>query len=77
MSADQRFTLIITGIGLMFSMLVAIIGLIWRAGNKQGETSQQIKEQGQDIKAVTESLDKHIAWHLGNTGTTRPRRNNA
>ena len=74
MTGEQRFTLLLTGIGLVFTILVAIVGLIWRAGTKQGEISQQIKEQGKDIKTVAESLDKHIAWHLGNNPPPRQRR---
>jgi hypothetical protein len=56
-TADQRFTLIISGIGLLFVLFTALVGMIWRAGNRTGETLSEVKRQGQ-------ILDQHIQWHI-------------
>lgn len=66
MSADQRFTLLLIGMGLIFTVLSTAIGLIWRNGKNQGENTQEIKELVKDVADVARSLDKHIQWHMSN-----------
>jgi len=65
MSADQKFTLTISGITLIFLVLTAILALIWRTGNKTGETLNEVKNLANDVKSTQEKLDLHIQWHLG------------
>lgn len=64
MSPDQRFAIIITGISALFVILCTVLGLIWRTGNKTGETLQVVKRSVEDIKQVTDDLDRHIQWHI-------------
>jgi Na+-transporting methylmalonyl-CoA/oxaloacetate decarboxylase gamma subunit len=61
MTPDQRFALLISGIGLLFTMLSALVVLIWKAGGRTGETVAEVKRIGT-------ALDQHIQWHISNPG---------
>jgi Na+/proline symporter len=65
MSAEERFQVIITGMSFLFLLLTTVLGLIWRNGNKQGETNAKIEGMAEDIKEIAGSLDSHIKWHMG------------
>jgi hypothetical protein len=39
----DRFTLLMTGIGLMFTIMSAVLALLWRAGNTWGELTATVK----------------------------------
>ena len=65
MSGDQRFTLVIIGLGLIFTVLTGIASVIWKASGKIGETLSQVKDMQQDISKTSKALDEHMSWHLG------------
>jgi hypothetical protein len=64
MTADQKFSLLLTAIGLLFTMLTLAIGMIWRNGNKQGQQTSDIKNLVSDVSQIARDLDRHIQWHL-------------
>lgn len=64
MTPDQRFTLLILAISLVFTMLCAVFGLLWRAASKAGSTLNEIKGAAEDIKNCQSALDRHIQWHM-------------
>lgn len=68
MTPDQRFSLIIAGLGLVFAVISALITIIWRAGTRQGETTTQIKNISQEIKSAVTDIDRHIQWHIDQSG---------
>jgi hypothetical protein len=68
MSADTRLTMILTAIGLAFSVGSIMVGLAWRSvlGYVKGQTTVtlQIAELAKDITNIAANLDKHIQWHI-------------
>ena len=64
MTADQKFTLLIAGLGLIFSVLTVLLGLIWRTGRDAGKIATQIQNIIEDVGRIATSLDEHIRWHL-------------
>lgn len=64
MSPDQRLTIILTCIGLLWVMLVAIVGLIWKNGKRTGEQNTTLTGIAEDVRSTAGALDKHIQWHL-------------
>jgi hypothetical protein len=73
MTADQRFTLIISGMGLLFMMLSAVIGLIYKAGNRSGQLTTEIGQLTKAITSIARDLDEHVKWHLTNSNSSRRR----
>ena len=65
MSADQKFTLLLSAIGLLFTMLSVVIGLVWRNGNRAGEATSDLKGLVEDVRKIATDLDAHIKWHMG------------
>jgi hypothetical protein len=68
MTADQKFTLLLTSMGLLFTMLSVAIGLIWRNGNKAGRATIAMKGLAEDVKKIAQDLDGHIQWHMRDVG---------
>jgi hypothetical protein len=64
MTPDQKFTLLLTAMGLLFTMLTLAIGMIWRNGNRQGKQSVELKNLVTDVGQIARDLDRHIQWHL-------------
>ena len=64
MTTDMRFTLVISGIGLLLLIATSVLGILWRAAVNVTKVNSSIKDQGNDIKHLTEALDLHIKWHL-------------
>ena len=64
MTADQKFTLLISGLGLIFIVMSALLGLIWRNGQNTGKVTTQISGLVEDVGRIATSLDEHIRWHL-------------
>lgn len=68
MTADQRFTLIMTAIGLGFTILSAVLTMVWRSmiGYLKNQISMQehIKGAVEDGNETARNLDRHIQWHL-------------
>lgn len=71
MTADQRFALIISAIGLLFGMLTAVAGLLWRIGSRWGQTLAEVKASTEDLKEIAASLDRHLEWHIDRPGPPR------
>ncbi len=65
MTADQKFTLLIAGLGLIFSVLTVLLGLIWRSGRTSGQVTTQLQNLVEDVGKIATSVDEHIKWHLG------------
>lgn len=59
-------TLAIGGMTLLFMMMVAIIGLLWKGGKEIGRFGQKLEDLASDSNKTAEALDRHIQWHLGN-----------
>jgi len=70
MTRDQQFTLLIAGLGLIFAVLSALLGLIWRTGRDAGKIATQIQNIIEDVGRIATSLDEHIRWHLN--GARKP-----
>ena len=70
MTADQKFTLLISGLGLIFVVMSALLGLIWRNGQNTGKVTTQISGLVEDVGRIATSLDEHIRWHLN--GARKP-----
>jgi hypothetical protein len=64
MTNDQKFTLLLTAIGLLFTMLSFAIGMIWRNGNKAGKATTIVQGLAEDVKKIGKDLDSHIRWHM-------------
>lgn len=64
LTADQRFTLIISAIGLVFAVLCTLAGLLWRVAARTGQTLTEVKANTDDIKEIATALDRHIEWHI-------------
>jgi hypothetical protein len=59
---DQRFSIIIGSIGLMFTILTAMLGLLVKVVVQWTRTESRIADLTQDVKNLTESSDKRITW---------------
>ena len=61
MTADQRFSLIIAGLGLVFVVMSAILGLVYRAiirwTKLESKVSDLIEDKTEDQKLVREELN--------------------
>lgn len=73
---NTALTLILTAVGLAFSVGSILVGLAWRSvlGYVKGQTtvSLQIVELTKDITNIAANLDKHIQWHIDHsTGQRR------
>lgn len=64
MTAGQRFALLISGLGLVFGMLTAVAGLLWRVAASASRTLTEVKAHAEDIKEIASSLDRHLRWHI-------------
>jgi len=64
-TADQKFTLLISGLGLIFIVMSALLGLIWRNGQNTGKVTTQISGLVEDVGRIATAIDEHIRWHLG------------
>lgn len=64
MTADQRFTLLISALALLFIVMSGILATIWRTGNRWGMLSQQVSEIINNVAKVANNLDTHIQWHI-------------
>lgn len=71
MTADQRFGLIISGIGLVFGALCAVSGLLWRVASATGKTLSEVKANTDDIKDIATALNRHLEWHIDHRGAPR------
>lgn len=61
-------TIAIGGMSLLFLMMTAILGLLWKGGKEIGKFGQKIEDLASDSNKTTEALDRHIQWHLNRRG---------
>lgn len=64
MTSSERFQLLIAGMSFLFVLMSAVLGMVWRNGNKQGTLNEKISGLAEDVKQIAEDVDKHIRWHL-------------
>lgn len=68
MTADQRFTLIMTAIGIGFTVFSAIMAATWKTVRNylrsQITMQNKLQEVAEDTYNVVTNLDRHIQWHL-------------
>lgn len=58
MTSDQRFTIIISGIGLIFTVMSAILALIVRAVIKWTKVEDRLVHLAADVAQLVEDKDK-------------------
>jgi hypothetical protein len=73
MTAGQRFALIISGMGLLFAVIVAILGLLWRAGNQWGSLTTEVKHLAESIGQIALDVNERLQWLERNRGRNRDR----
>lgn len=73
MTADQRFALIISGMGVLFAIMVAILGLLWRAGNHWGSLTTQVKQLAESIGQIAIDTNERLQWLERSRGRGRDR----
>lgn len=61
-TADQRFTLIIAGMALIFAMLSAVIGLLWRAGRNWGVITTQVMHLAESVGQIAIDTNERLQW---------------
>lgn len=66
MTTDQWFVLLLSALGVIFTIMSALLTLLWRAGRTSGQVSTQIQHLVEDVASIVRSLDEHIKWHLAN-----------
>jgi hypothetical protein len=71
LTADQRFSLIIAAIGLVFGMLCTVAGLLWRIAAGASRTLTEVRNNTEDLKDIATSVDRHLEWHLDHPGPPR------
>lgn len=60
----------VAGLSLLFLVMSAILGLLWKAARNTGAMGVEVKNLAESTKNIAEQLDKHIDWHLGRTRRT-------
>lgn len=73
MTPNERFGLIIGAIGVAFTIMCALIGLLWRTASGVGKTLAEVKANGEDVKEIAKKLDTHLQWHIDGQGGGRRR----
>jgi Na+-transporting methylmalonyl-CoA/oxaloacetate decarboxylase gamma subunit len=69
--SGQVLGLIISGMSLLFVIVLALIGLIWRTGRSVGSTLNEVKNNTEDIKDLATAVDQHLLWHINNPNSRR------
>ena len=67
MTPDQRFTLLLSGIGLLFLVMSAILGILWKAATNYGRMNANMQDLVGDVNQIGQALDTHIRWHMDKT----------
>jgi hypothetical protein len=65
-TTDQWFTLLIASLGVIFTIMSALVALLWRSGVAAGRTSTQMQNLVEDVARIADAIDEHIKWHLAN-----------
>lgn len=58
MTPDQRFTLIISGLGLLFTIMCVILGVALRAAIKFTRSEDKIADVAEDVKALVADKER-------------------
>lgn len=62
MTADQRFALIISGMGLISTVLITLVALLWRAGSKWGQMTNDVKHLAESIGQIALDTNERLQW---------------
>lgn len=60
MTPDQRFSLIISGIGLIFVILTGMLGLMWKSGNQWGRLTTDVKHLAESIGQIALDTNRRL-----------------
>jgi hypothetical protein len=71
MTADQRFVLLLSGLTLIFMIISAILGVVWRAAINQSRLTTQVQALIESVKDIAKDVDEHLRWHLDSAGRRR------
>lgn len=78
MTGADHFGVIMGGIGVMFTMLCTLIGLVWRSARRSTQLQDSVMQATRDIaslrKSVTDDLGKvndRLTWLERTTHRTR------
>lgn len=73
MTADEKFALIISGMGVMFMILCAVLGLLWRAGNHWGRLTSQVENLARSVGQIAIDTNERLQWLERSRGRPRNR----
>jgi Na+-transporting methylmalonyl-CoA/oxaloacetate decarboxylase gamma subunit len=62
MTADQRFTLIIAGLGLVFTVMVAILGMIIGVVRKFTQSEDRLNELVETTRQDRIATNRRLRW---------------
>jgi hypothetical protein len=72
-SNDQLWTLGITGFSAVFGVICVILGLLWRAGNRWGELTTEVKHLAQSVGQIAIDTNERLQWLERKGGRDRSR----
>lgn len=62
MSADQRFSLLLTALGLLFLVCSALLGLLWRSAVTWGRLTEQVKNLAESVGQIALDTNERLQW---------------
>jgi hypothetical protein len=62
MNATDRFTVLITGLSLLFAVMVTLLTLIWKAAHNAGVLTEQVKNLVEDVKDITIQTNERLTY---------------
>jgi hypothetical protein len=60
MTPDQKFSLLISGIGLLFVLLSAVLGILVRAGINWGRLTTTVENLGKSIGQIAIDVNRRL-----------------
>jgi hypothetical protein len=66
-------TIGITGFSVIFTIMVALIGLLWRAGTHWGVLTTEVKHLAESIGQIAIDTNERLQWLERRTGRDRLR----
>jgi hypothetical protein len=66
-------TIGITGFSVIFTVMVALIGLLWRAGTQWGILTTEVKHLAESIGQIAIDTNERLQWLERRTGRDRLR----
>jgi uncharacterized membrane protein (DUF106 family) len=62
MTPAERFTILILGISLVFTIMCTVLGLLVNVIRKWTLTEERLANLTQDVKTLSENSDRRITW---------------